>query len=102
MNANTPMLLSTKVKLFRWIIAFAGIVQGALSLGLAVTGVCLLSMSTTGFESVSHREDFAAGMLVGGLALVVLLSAAILAGLSFVCWRVYLKVGHSWQRGKMR
>lgn len=54
-------------------------------------------MSVTGMESTGHREEFATGMLVGGLAWVAWLSAATLAVLAFACWHVYLKVGRSGQ-----
>ena len=88
-------MLSTKLKLFHLVMALTGIVDGVLSLGLAIAGIWILHMSATGMESAGHREEFAAGMIVGGLAWVAWLSAAILAVLAFTCWRVYLKIGRS-------
>jgi hypothetical protein len=96
MNASTPVL-STKLKVFRWIMALAGMLDGVLSFGLVIAGIWIVRMSATGMESADHREEFAVGMIVGGLAWVAWLAAAILAGLAFACWRVYLKVGRSGQ-----
>jgi hypothetical protein len=93
-DASTPPS-SIRLCLFRWTVAITAVLDALLALALAIAGIWFLSMGATGLESAGHREEFAAGMIVGGLAWVSWFSAAVLAGLAFMCWRIFAQIRRS-------
>lgn len=76
-------------KLPRLLAASFGVANGTLALALFVAGFWVFRLGSIGIDMAKQRGEFAAGMLMGGIAWVAWLSAVVVCVLTYACWRIY-------------
>lgn len=76
----------------RWVV-FACALDGAAAILLAIAGVALTGVTGHGIPQAAARSEFAIGMLLGSLALVLFLLAAVFVGHALWCYRRLQRLG---------
>jgi len=63
------------------------------ALALSIAGLEALRAWGPGISNASGREEFGAGMLVGGLMVMSWLLAAAFVAFAYLCWRSHRRIG---------
>lgn len=77
----------------RRIVVFACTVDAAVVILLALAGVTLMVATRNGVSQAIERSEFAVGMLLGGVALLALMLAALFLVHGYWCWRRLQRLG---------
>ncbi|NJD06636.1 MAG: hypothetical protein FIA97_09080 [Methylococcaceae bacterium] len=73
----------------RRLAAWAALFDGLLAALLGIAGAWMFRTGTIGMGAAEQREQYAGGMLLGSLALLAWILAAISAVAGLVCWRAF-------------
>ena len=78
--------------MFRYLVAFNTCINAVLTAVLSIIGIQGLHAWGVGISSANGKEEFGAGMLVGGFVVVVWILAAVFAFISYMSWRCHQRI----------